>query len=49
MKANRALQPLYLKSTFAVKIYFVFHIMIEEPSQRIQSDSAFASQNLKFS
>ena len=30
-----------------VKTYFVFHILSEELSQHVRSDSAFASQNLK--
>jgi len=48
MKANQsALQPItfevHLRDCFSyVKIYFIFHIIPEEPSQRGWSDSAFA-------
>ena len=31
-----------------VKIYFIFHVITEELGQHVRSDSAFASQNLKF-
>ena len=34
--------------SFLSEKYFMFHVITEEPSQHVWSDSAFASQNLKF-
>ena len=40
--------PLLHFSLLSENMFYNFHIITEEPSQHVRSDSAFASQKLKF-